>query len=148
MKVLLVVVSAIGILAVAVAIVVGTGTFEGIVTEHPYEKGLNWDEERKERQRLGWSVQISPRDLVVGRNDMVLRLTDRGGAPLDATAVSMTVSRPSTTARDATFPFTRDHVGVFVATVDLPLRGYWDLDVVIHRGLDAVSLRRTIYARQ
>lgn len=148
MKTLLAAVSVIGVLAVVTAIFVGMGTFEGTVTENPYEKGLKWDAERRERQRLGWSVDLAPGGFVVGRNDITLRVTDRDGTPLDASAVVLTVSRPSTTDHDATFRCTRARRGVFVAAVDLPLQGYWDLDVAVHRGGDIVSLRRAVYARQ
>ena len=147
MKKLLVLVSIIGIAAVIGAIVVGTSTFDGTVVEKPYEKGLAWDAEQNERISSGWTVGILPLSPRVGMNDLHVIVTDETGKPLAAEVV-LIVSRPSSKAYDREYRTDRDKKGSYDAPIDLPLYGYWDLDIRVTAGGKIISFRRRLFAEQ
>lgn len=53
MKILISIVIILGLAAVAGSVIVGVKSFDGTVTSNPYEKGLMWDQARKEKAALG-----------------------------------------------------------------------------------------------
>lgn len=147
MKKLLVMVSIIGIAAVIGAIVVGTSTFDGTVVETPYEKGLAWDVEQNERISSGWTVGILPLSPRVGMNDLHVTVTDETEKPLPGKVV-LIVSRPSSKAYDREYRTGRNEKGSYDATIELPLYGYWDLDIRVTAAGKTISFRRTLFAEQ
>jgi nitrogen fixation protein FixH len=148
MKTLLILVTLIGLSAVIAAIVVGNRSFEGIVTEHPYEKGLQWEKVQDEKTSLGWEVQIPAGRCSVGKNTLTLALLDKGGRPLEGALVSITISRPSTTAYDKTYRSKALGNGSYRAEVALPLYGLWDLEVRVVKGREDVTLTKHIFAER
>ena len=75
--------------AVAGTIVVGINTFDGTVTEHPYEKGLEWDRLNEIKAELGWECDIKNSVVKTGINELIIELNDKSGLPLDASEVSI-----------------------------------------------------------
>jgi len=53
MKILIGIVSC-GAGSVVTTVIVGSRSFEGIVVDKPYERGLSWDREQKERIESAW----------------------------------------------------------------------------------------------
>lgn len=148
MKTLLVLVTIIGIAAVVGAVVVGMSTFDGTVVDHPYEKGLAWDSEQKERVSSGWNVDIMPPSPSVGRNRLYLTVTDRAGKPLSGT-VTLRIGRPSSKAHDRQYGADgTEKPGVYTTSVDFPLYGYWDLDVQVTVQERTIVFRKSMFARQ
>jgi nitrogen fixation protein FixH len=146
-KKLLVLVTFIGMAAVIGAIVVGKATFDGTVITNPYEKGLIWDAEQKERESSGWRVDIQPPSLTVGRNELHIHVRDRTGMPL-AAEVMLTVSRPSSKRYDRQYTALLTEKGSYRVKVDLPLYGYWDLDIRVTAERKTILFRRTVFAEQ
>ncbi len=145
MKTLIVIVSIIGLSAVAGSIFVGVKSFDGIVTEHPYEKGLAWDETRNKEKALGWSVDIGNGKFATGYNDVVLSVFDKHGKSHPGASVSITISRPSTPAYDMNYAVERIQDGSYRAAVDFPLHGNWDIDVDVSSGADKLLFKKRIF---
>jgi len=146
-KQLLVLVTFIGMAAVIGAIVVGKSTFDGTVVDNPYEKGLVWDAEQKERESSGWRVDMQPPSPTVGRNELHIHVRDRAGKPL-ASEVMLTVSRPSSKRYDRQYTALLTEKGSYAVQVDLPLYGYWDLVIRVTAQNKTILFHRTVFAEQ
>ena len=143
MKTVIAVVVLLGLLSVAGVIIVGTRTFEGIVTERPYEKGLSWDKTENERTSSGLKIDVLTKTFVTGDSDIRFSVLDREGRPFDSGAVSITISRPSSAAYDRTFNTVKAGEGIYRAAISLPLHGFWDLKIhVPAMGKDIVFEKR------
>jgi nitrogen fixation protein FixH len=147
-KILLIIVCIIGLAAVIGAIIVGKNTFEGTVVDKPYEQGLSYDALRKEREESGWSVDIMQPVLSVGRNDLIISVIDRQGKPLSDSNVSVTVSRPSSSAYDKTYQTVGADRGQHKAEIDLPLYGHWDLKIQVMAEGKSVTFEKRIFAEK
>ena len=129
-------------------IVVGSGSFEGIVVDKPYETGLQWDEARQNRENLGWSIVLKQATYKTGKNDLILMLRDKSGSLLSDAIVAVAVSRPSTRAFDKTYQANAQPDGQYHAAIDLPLYGNWDVTIDVSRKNDRTSFDKTIYVKQ
>lgn len=130
MKTLISIVVIVGLAAIIGAVVVGIKSFDGTVTAKPYEEGLAWDEVLKEKVELGWSVRLNTGVFKMGENDLQFTLLDKQGAPLDlSSAVSLTLSRPSTDAYDRKVDVEKLGEGLYRALVNFPLYGQWDIKI-------------------
>ncbi len=109
------------------------GSFSGLYTPKPRDRGLRYNDvvaAQQARDTLGWRIEANWRP----RSDRLeLVLTDRTGAPLDGARVTVELVRPAEK---------RPPLGVTMAAVDagrhagyaaLPARGNWDLDIVVER---------------
>jgi len=131
--------------AVAGTIVVGINTFEGTVTEHPYEKGLEWDRLEKNKADLGWTCIIKNNSFKMGGNDLVLELKDKNGHILNASDVLIKISRPSSGHYDKQYNADMVRQGIFKAKTDFPLFGYWDLKIMVAKDSEHVTIEKSIY---
>jgi len=147
MKLLLIIVSIIGLCAVIGAIVVGTRTFDGTVVDKPYEHGLAYDATHHAREASGWNVEIRNRGLITGKNDILISVLDRNGRPVTDAEVSVIVSRPSTPSYDKAYKAVAEK-GLFRIAADLPLYGYWDAKVQVSDSSRTVTFERTLFAEQ
>lgn len=148
MKSLIVLVTIIGAAAVAGSIVVGVRSFDGIVTEHPYEKGLLWDEIQNRKDELGWTVEIGDTDLITGGNDVEISLINKDGKPVPGSSVSVMISRPSTTEYDKHFDTVRGREGVFISTLTFPLFGYWNVGINVTTAGETLLFEKRIYVKK
>jgi len=133
MKTLIVIVIMVGLAAVVTTVIVGSRSFEGIVVDKPYERGLSWDKEQKERTVSGLNIEIKNKTFTVGENDLIIQVTDREGKPVPDAVLMLTVSRPSTNAYDRTYRLEVAKGGMYSASVALALYGHWDLRITIVR---------------
>ncbi|MBI5634934.1 MAG: FixH family protein [Nitrospirae bacterium] len=148
MKLLLVLVTIIGLSAVIGAIVVGTRTFDGTIVDKPYERGLAYDAVHHEKEASGWHVEIMNKELTVGTNDILLSVTDRNGKPLADAGISLSISRPSSKAFDKTYSAVKTEKGQFIAKADLPLYGYWAAVIKVTDGGKSIAFEKTLYAEK
>jgi len=145
---LIVIVSIIGAAAVVGAIYVGTQSFDGIVVEHPYEHGLDWDRVRHLKAELGWSVEMKEMRWIEGQDRLAFRVIDKGGTPLRDVSVVLRVSRPATARYDIVYKDIPVQDGWFAADVNIALPGLWDLWFTVARGEKAVEIRKRIFAEE
>ncbi len=148
MKTLIITIVLVSLLSVAVTIVVADKVFDGTVTSNPYEKGLLWDRVQKERKDSGLRVSIRNGGLAKGMNTLFFAVLDKTDRPLGKASVSVTVSRPSTTAYDRTYNCAKTDYGSWRANVDFPLYGYWDLNIHVLRGLSDISFTKQVFVQK
>jgi nitrogen fixation protein FixH len=146
MKTILIIVSIIGLSAVVGAIIVGSKTFDDIVVERPYEKGLAYDSIRKERAASGWNVEMASPSPRAGKSEIAFSVTGRDGRPLADATVSLFISRPSSPAYDRSYRTTRTDEGLFRTEIELPLYGYWDVKVLVASEGKNISFEKTFFA--
>ena len=148
MKTLIGIVTVVALAAVVTAVIIGNRSFEGIVVEKPYERGLSWDREQRERTESGLNVAIKNKTFRVGRNDLVIEVTDGEQKPVLDAELLLTMSRPSTNTYDRTYRLGAGREGGYRAPVELPLYGHWDLQITIVRnGQDLRFLRKIFVER-
>jgi nitrogen fixation protein FixH len=143
MKAWLVIITAIGLLAVAGAVIIGMKSFDGTVTDNAYEKGLAWDDMQRDKEELGWNAEINSQQLTTGNNELILMLTDKGNDPLLNAEVFLTISRPSSSEYDRELDTAKVRDGLFKSTVNFPFYGNWDINIkVVQGGYDIFFIKR------
>jgi nitrogen fixation protein FixH len=148
MKTLIAIVIIIGLTAVAGAIFIGVKSFDGIVTEHPYEKGLLWDETERKRSKLGWRVEILNREFITGDNNVVISVLDKNNMPLTLTNAALHVSRPATATSNKNFDIILIRDGMFSARLNFPQFGYWDIGINISSGGESLLFEKRVFVKK
>ena len=148
MKILIGIVIVVVLAAVVTTVIVGSRSFEGIVVDKPYERGLSWDREQKERIESGLDIGIKNRSFTVGKNDLLIQVTDRERRPVPDAVLMLTVSRPSTNTYDRTYRLAVSKEGTYSAPVELPLYGHWNLQITIVRNGQKLPFQREIVVEQ
>jgi len=127
MKAALAVSILLGIGAIVGAVVVGTLTFDGTVTDDPYDTGLRWDENRKLKKELGWTVDLESRRYVVGQNRLRFRLKDSEGNPVAPDALTIEAGRLDTNQFTFAIHDCRQENELYDCPVEIPVPGRWEL---------------------
>ncbi len=118
---------------VAVAIVnvamvtVAIRTNTGLVTEHPYEKGLAYNkviEAEEAQEKLGWKG-----DIEYAGGKLVFTLRDKENKKIIADKITATITRPTQAGMD----FTADLTGG-TAKVKFPAQGLWEVRIDAQTG--------------
>lgn len=148
MKSLIAIVVIIGFAAVAGSIIVGTESFDGIVTEHPYEDGLLWDEIRNKENKLGWRTKIQNREFFIGDNDVLISVLDKNSRPLARSEVTLMISRPANAEYDKLFDNIHVKDGLFKTVMHFPLYGYWDIKIDVLKGEDVLSFKKRLFVEK
>jgi len=151
MRLLTIIIVLVCVLALAATIgtiVIGSRSFEGTVVDNPYETGLAWDEARRNRESLGWSVALQGATYKTGTNDLIVMVRDKNGSPLSEAVVSFAVTRPSTRAFDRTYRAVARPDGRYRAAIDLPLYGNWDVLINVSRKNDRTSFNKIVSVNQ
>ena len=113
------------------------GTFPGLVTERPYDRGLAYNrnlEAAAAQAGLGWEARLAAR--LAGPTMALVELTlrDRDGRPLDGAEVRAQLRRPVGTGSDLDLVLAPTGPGTYRAATTLPRPGAWDVHVVVERG--------------
>jgi nitrogen fixation protein FixH len=113
-------------------------TFDGEVTKHPYERGIDYNRNlamARAQARMDWTVaeRVVPLPAAAGSADRLARVTisyrNAAGRPVPGLDVTAIFSRPTADYdRRATLTMAAD--GTYSRVVALPLEGEWDMDVV------------------
>ena len=126
---------------------VALDSWRGLVTTDSYEKGLAYQEAieaEKREEALGWSVDLSVDHPEPKRADVLISVTDNQGQPLDADRVRVGFVRPTQEGYDSLHTLTALGGGKFAKSVQLPLKGLWELRIEAAKGQDAVRVSRRI----
>lgn len=148
MKLLLIIISIIGIGSVIGAIVVGIRTFDGTVVDKPYERGLSYDAVHHEKEASGWKLEMLNQSYTTGGNDILISVADINSRPITDVEVTAVISRPSSASYDRTYKAIATEKGLFKITADLPLYGYWDAKVQVTDRSRTILFEKTIFAEQ
>lgn len=122
-------------------------TFPGLVVEKSYEQGVSYNRfiEAKEKElALGWWVDPAFTVVDAATRRVRFDLTPRGpdGAALDGAVVSGELSRPLEQIPPLAAPFTDFGGGRWIADVELPLPGQWELRMTVVRGADRLHVTK------
>lgn len=119
------------------------GSFSGLYTPQPRERGLHYNEivaERDARDALGWKIDVVWR-AETGRLEVSVR--DAAGQPLAGARVAADLVRPAEKRLPLPVLLAATGSGRFAGDVVLPARGSWDLDLVVeHDGRRYARTRR------
>jgi nitrogen fixation protein FixH len=110
------------------------GTFSGLETASPYERGLDYNRTlaaQAAQERLGWHYQSAISGESVTERTLRIRMTGRDGRPLNDLTVEAYLVRPSNQGLDVTIAPQPAGDGSYVATFALPALGQWELRVVV-----------------
>ena len=113
-------------------------SFSGLDTEHPYERGLGYNDTlaaARTQEALGWQVAydaVPAGDATPDGHPIAVeaRFLDRDGNALTGLAVRALLQRPAVAGHDVELPLVERGGGRYVARTDLPLPGQWDLRIV------------------
>jgi nitrogen fixation protein FixH len=122
----------------SIMISVAIGTFSGIETKSHYVRGLNYNENlaaEAEQAARGWVVtkvlDDTPEALAAGAWPVSITLTDRDGRALSDAQVIARFLRPTSEGHDIAVALTETAPGAYRGLAELPLRGNWDLKVLV-----------------
>lgn len=145
-KLLIAVVAAAALSAVVGAVWVGSRSFERTVVANPYEAGIHHDDARRRAQELGWNVWVDESALRAGpAARLSASVTGKDGQPLTGAEVTFRVERPGTSLFDRSAPGVAGADGRYTATLPMPEPGFWDLDVVVRKDGETLTLGRWIH---
>jgi len=124
-KVLLIAVSAFGIIATAnfALAFFAVRSFPGLEVRNSYVASQTFDADRRAQEALGWTVMAAQRG-----DELVLAFTDRAGQPVRVAALAATLGRATHVRDDVTPAFTYG-AGEYVAPMHLT-PGNWNVRLV------------------
>ncbi len=133
-------------------IYLATTSWVGLVTENPYDRGLNYNEvlaAKAAQDQLGWTHDLSFQrtDDAGGTAAGVLTLTlgRKDGATLNDATVKAVVERPGRFSQAFTLYLDQTGEGRYAAGVNLPLPGQWHVRLVAQKGADSYRAAETFY---
>ena len=104
-----------------------TSTHTGVVTEHAYQKGLAYNDTvdaAESQEQLGWKGTI---EYEAGKT--TLTLIDSYGHFISDAEVQAHFFRPTQAGYDFSIPLPTEAEGKYGASVELPLKGQWDIRI-------------------
>lgn len=134
-------------------IVTAFKTSPGLVEEGYYEKGRdhekNFQKKIEARNRLGWDISLqTPEEITLGSQSVYsINIVDKVGMPLRGAMVSLQAYRPSDASADIQTEMQSIADGVYQTSINLPLKGIWDLRVKVQHGEDELEMTRRIIVR-
>ena len=131
----------------AIMITFAVGSFSGLYTPKPRERGLHYNDvvaEQKTRDALGWRIETTWR---AETGQLALSVSDAAGRPLSGAVVSAELVRPVEKRPPVAVTLATIDAGKYVGFVDLPVRGNWDLDVVVERDGDRFAQTRRLFLK-
>ena len=126
-------------------------TSPGLVVEDYYEKGKNYNKSLEKiaaENALGWEAElIIPEGVVAGEATRYsLTVFNQEGMPVAADKVEFFAFRPSDVNSDFSTAMKAETGGGYVATINFPLPGIWDVVVSIVRDNDQFEVTKRIFA--
>jgi hypothetical protein len=125
---------------------VGAGSYERTVVPDPYESGIHHDADRRKAQALGWNVAVDEGSLRAGPEaSLSIRLSGKDGVPIEDAEVLFRVTRAGTSRFDRSAQANHAAGGRYAAVLSMTEAGFWDLDVVVRRGGETLTLGKWIH---
>ncbi len=124
-----------------------TSTHTGVVKEHAYEIGLQYDKiiaAKQQQDSLGWHVDIQ----LAANNILVVDISDKFVQPIVGAELTAYFVRPTMAGADFLVKLQADEqtAGRYSAVVEFPLKGLWDarINIVTERNSYQASRRLVI----
>lgn len=123
------------------------GSFSGLYTPKPRERGLHYNDvvaEQTARDALGWRVDAQWRP---EQKRLEIAAFDGGGQPLAGAHILVELVRPVEKRPPVPVAMGAVDAGRFAGNVELPARGNWDVDIVVEHGGERYALTRRMFLR-
>ncbi len=132
----------------AVFVWLALSTFTGTTVDRAYERGRLYNEvlAEAERQRaIGWRFEIAFRPAAEQRGTLFVYARDASGVPLDRLEFEAIALRPLERPDPLPLALRESGRGRYVAEIDLPKRGQWEVRLAARRGeVGPVEVRERI----
>ncbi|MFN4014838.1 MAG: FixH family protein [Reyranella sp.] len=131
----------------ATMITFAVGSFSGLYTPKPRDRGLRFNEviaAQQARDALGWRVESTWRP---GSDDLEIAVFDRAGQPLAGAQVAVALVRPAEKGAVVGVAMTPVDIGRHAGHVVLPARGNWDVDISVEQGGQRFAQTRRMFLR-
>lgn len=131
----------------ATMIGVAVGSFSGLYTPKPRDRGLHYNEviaAQQARDALGWRVESIWRP---GSDDIEIAVFDRRGQPLAGAQVAVALVRPAEKGGVLDVAMTAVDIGRHAGHIVLPARGNWDVDISVQQGGQHFAQTRRMFLR-
>ena len=135
-----------------VFIYLATTSWVGLVTENPYERGLNYNEvlaAKAEQERLGWAHEIAFQQGGTAddkwHGTLSTRLTDKAGLAIEGAVVKAVAERPGRYSQVFAVPLQQHGSGIYTGTVELPLPGQWHVKILAQKGASTYRAAETFF---
>lgn len=131
----------------ATMIWVGSTSWTGLVTESPYDKGLDYNRNLEAAQRqaaLGWKAEVEARMTQGFDADLAVAFHDANGVPVDGLTVNARFERPTIDAHDFDLTLAPTGPGTYGASFKAPMTGLWDIHLRAIRGEDMFVERQRV----
>lgn len=124
-----------------------TSSFTGLSTQDAYKKGITYNRNlamAKAQEEMGWTVEttVNPGSGTTPKAEVAISYRDRDGKPVDGLEVEALITRPTVKGYDHEVTLVSQGGGRYGATVELPLAGEWDMDVMASGRDSAYQLQR------
>ncbi len=128
-------------------------TSPGLVMENFYEKGKNLGTviaRRNRMEKIGWQMDLVMPTLISGQNKTLqLNVMDKEGVAFDVDSAVLYFFRPSNKKYDGKVEFKNyNKVGQYRSSINLPLKGYYQIVVEIKKGEDMMQLGKKIMVKE
>lgn len=123
------------------------GSFSGLYTPKPRERGLHYNTvvaEQKARDALGWQIGAAWQ-AETGR--LEITVSDAAGQPIAGARVFAELVRPVEKRPPVGVTLAATDAGKFAGYIQLPVRGNWDLDVIVECNGDRFSQTRRMFLK-
>ena len=122
-----------------------TATAPGLVTEHPFERGNDYNrvlDAGDAQDALGWRASLRLNRVAPGRGELVAELADRSGRPLRGLGVTARLVRPLGPEREIAITLDENAPGRYAQTIVLDGPGQWDVRIAAEDGSTRFAVAR------
>jgi len=123
------------------------GSFSGLYTPKPRDRGLHYNEviaAQQARDALGWRVEPTWQP---GTDSIEIAVFDRAGQPLAGAQVAVALVRPAEKGAVVDVEMAAVDIGRHAGHVTLPARGNWDVDISVAQGGQRFAQTRRMFLR-
>lgn len=127
-----------------------TSTFNGLQTEDHFMKGIKYNEDlagAKAQAERAWKVNLAFESPEPGKGRVSLDLRDKDGNLLKDAKVRIKFIRPTMQGFDRTIQPEYAGDGRYVAGLDLPLPGIWDMRLAIEHATGDYQDQQRIFVK-
>jgi nitrogen fixation protein FixH len=129
----------------AVMIWFAVSSFSGLYSVNPREQGLRYNDvlaRQQQRDALGWKVEVAWQP---SASRLEIEVRDGSGQPIAGARVTAKLVRPVEKRAPIAVALEPVDIGRFVARVDLPAHGNWDIDIVVKSASQRYAATRRMF---
>jgi nitrogen fixation protein FixH len=117
-------------------------SFDGLVENNYYKRGLNYQSELDQetnQHKLGWHI-----DLKNSQDKYIVSAKDNKGNTIKNAQVKLTFFRPTQAGFDQTINLKEISPGIYDKSIKLPLPGIWDIYIEVEKEKDKWKKKQRI----